>query len=435
MAVPELVVAHATAQSESEQTSAEQIYAPDAPEQIYAPEQLYAPDGSFGQLADLISEGAQEFSAQEDSPQEDSLQEDLTYQKDFAIILGEANERFCQRSLQLSQQSTSESSSDFSGWFGDDIDPIYGDLGDLVERHSQSFAFASGCLPAALPPAEDNSPSFESEAGDQQDWSGSKTEQQWDKQLKFGRTRRNKNQAYRRVVLDAATVSVTTGGERIEKFFNGAQVRKDILGRVTNVRSPLGSAISVSYDKDGTPQSFLRTDRRGHAHSTAIVDERGVIVSDEHGRVKAAGEMMSIDPSGCLSIRRLDGQFWSIDLVRQLHMERRTIVGADGVWNLLTAVFCADGFRMVTRFQSLDADHLAAGRFSWLSSEPAGLFRFYGRDGSIVQFESEDDLIDLKPARVWAPGSKHVDSSWRMHHQAGTAWESVQEYIVSYLSH
>jgi hypothetical protein len=169
-------------------------------------------------------------------------------------------------------------------------------------------------------------------------------------------------------------------------------------------------------------------------HSTCLSDGASVVVRDPQGRVKATGDSMSIDPAGCLSVRRLDGQFWSIDLVRQLHMERRTILDQAGIWNLLTAVFSSDGFRMVTRFQSLSNDHLISGKFSWIAAEPVGLFRFYGRDGSIIQFEGEDELIELNPKSVWPPGSKHVDPYWRMHHQAGTAWDSVQEYIVSYLS-
>jgi hypothetical protein len=140
---------------------------------------------------------------------------------------------------------------------------------------------------------------------------------------------------------------------------------------------------------------------------------------------------MAVDPSGCVSVTRRDGQFWSLDLIRGVHIERRSVSDREGGNHLLTALFAADGFRMVTRFQhrSLENDNGQA----WLASESTGTFRFYGRDGSMVQFDSEDDLLELNPASVWDPGSRSVERSWRGVHQAGTAWASVQEYITNYL--
>src|SRR5262249_12989602 len=151
----------------------------------------------------------------------------------------------------------------------------------------------------------------------------------------------------------------------------------------------------------------------------------GVTVRDPEGRVRAAGEAMAIDRVGRLSIIRRDGQFWSIDMARGLHVERRQLVDDDGRWQALTAVFGFDGFRMVTRFQGMMPqlddipDHVIAEE----------RIRLYGRDGSAIEFESEDDIENLRPSRVWPPGSRKVDKLYRGSWQAGTAWQAVKEYV------
>ncbi len=237
----------------------------------------------------------------------------------------------------------------------------------------------------------------------------------------------NKNVRYKPRLLSMAN------GNRLERFTNGAELIKDAHGRVLEIRTVYGTNIQVHYDREGKPDSFIRLCPRYQAHSLGEQDAHGVVVRDAQGRVRAQGESMAIDPTGCVSIRRSDGQFWSLDLVRGVHIERRTVNDSNGAANILTALFAADGFRMVTRFQSAPETSRISENKQWLSDAACGMFRFYGRDGSMVQFASEEDLLELKPARVWQPGSRAVNSSWKGFHQAGTAWESVQEYITNYL--
>jgi YD repeat-containing protein len=237
----------------------------------------------------------------------------------------------------------------------------------------------------------------------------------------------------RRVVYRPRTITLPDGARK-ERFDNGAELSKDALGRVVEIRAAHGATVSVQYDQEGKPRSFMRTLRNGGNHSLGELDRHGVVVRDPEGRVRAAGESMAVDPAGCLSVRRFDGQFWSLDLVRGVHIERRRVNDREGNTHVLTALFAFDGFRMVTRFQPVtegksESEH---GK-KWLAEEPTGAFRFYGRDGSMIQFDSEDDLVELKPSRVWQPGSRAVNPNWRGHHQAGTAWESVQEYVTNYL--
>src|SRR5262249_39259196 len=143
------------------------------------------------------------------------------------------------------------------------------------------------------------------------------------------------------------------GGRRRERFESGAEIVKDALGRVVEVRSPLGPVLRARYDGNGHLRFFVRTDGSGNLQCYGENDKHGVVVRDPEGRVRAAGEAMAIDRVGRLSIVRRDGQFWSIDIARGLHVERRQIVDDDGRWQALTAVFGFDGFRMVTRFQGM----------------------------------------------------------------------------------
>jgi hypothetical protein len=231
-------------------------------------------------------------------------------------------------------------------------------------------------------------------------------------------------------------------GRRIESHENGAVLEKDELGRVTQIRASSGEIISIYYGRDGAPEGFVRTDAKGVLHSVAECDAQGVVLRDQNGRVRAAGESLSIDPLGRISICRSDGQYWSIDLARQMLSEKRRLADQNGKWTALTAVFAADGFRMMTLFQTLA---LAAGQASvrsydeanriWSSAAvEAGHFRFYGRDGSTVEFGSEEGLAKLAPVHVSSPGVRQIDRHWRANHQAGTAWQSVHEYVVSYLA-
>ncbi|MBA3995420.1 MAG: hypothetical protein C0469_18030 [Cyanobacteria bacterium DS2.3.42] len=228
------------------------------------------------------------------------------------------------------------------------------------------------------------------------------------------------------------TLQMLAAGRRMESLENGAQIIKDSLGRVIEVRSPLGPVLRTRYDEQGHLRFFVRTDKEGNIQSYGESDKQGVVVHDPEGRVRAAGESMAIDRVGRLSIVRKDGQFWSIDLARGLHVERRQMVDEDGQWTAITAVFAYDGFRMVTRFQTMDAREFDEEEGCYLPTSGSICkeeIRLYGRDGSCVQFDSEDAIEELRPSRVWPPGSRAVDKKYRNRWQAGTAWQAVREYL------
>lgn len=231
---------------------------------------------------------------------------------------------------------------------------------------------------------------------------------------------------------ETPTLQMLPAGRRMESLENGAQIIKDSLGRVIEVRSPLGPVLRTRYDEQGHLRFFVRTDKEGNIQSYGESDKQGVVVHDPEGRVRAAGESMAIDRVGRLSIVRKDGQFWSIDLARGLHVERRQMVDEDGQWTAITAVFAYDGFRMVTRFQTMDAREFDEEEGCYQPSSNSVCkeeIRLYGRDGSCVQFDSEDAIDELRPSRVWPPGSRAVDKKYRNRWQAGTAWQAVREYL------
>ncbi|HNB21148.1 MAG TPA: hypothetical protein PKZ32_01940 [Candidatus Melainabacteria bacterium] len=231
---------------------------------------------------------------------------------------------------------------------------------------------------------------------------------------------------------ETPTLKLLPAGRRLESLDNGANIIKDSLGRVIEVRSPLGPVLRARYDEKGHLRFFVRTDKAGNIQSYGESDAQGVVVHDPEGRVRAAGESMAIDRVGRLSIVRKDGQFWSIDLARGLHVERRQMVDEDGQWKAITAVFAYDGFRMVTRFQSMDGrefDEESGCLKPTISSVVKEEIRLYGRDGSCVQFNSEEAIEELRPARVWPPASRAVDKRYRNRWQAGTAWQAVREYL------
>ncbi|MBP6746835.1 hypothetical protein KA344_16470 [bacterium] len=257
-----------------------------------------------------------------------------------------------------------------------------------------------------------------------------------------------------------------SGRGSVETFPSGAKVVKDDIGRVQEIVSDRGVCVVLGYDDKGHLCSFVRHDASGVVHSQGEVDGPGVLVRDGRGRVKAQGESMQVDARGCVSIAREDGQFWSIDLIRSVHTERRLLPDANGDWISMTALFCSDGFRMTTRFRKVQAlesealNHCAranqgssqsanaraastsaatAKASNYVESdfsraEDSGTYRFYGRDGSIIDFNSDSELEQLKPKNVLPPGSKPVPAAHRGKRQAGTAWEALREYVFNYLA-
>jgi len=235
---------------------------------------------------------------------------------------------------------------------------------------------------------------------------------------------------------ESVTVIAMPAGMRREVYRDGSFIIKDAVGRVTEVRAFDGATMSCSYDEKGHFKSFVRSDARGKIFTTGVKDRHGVVVRDEHGAVRAQGDSMTVDANGCVSIRKFDGQFWSLDVLRGIHIERRILEDASGAWNSLTALLTSDGFRMVTRFQKLQESQPAGYRRfgDWLASTEASKFRFYGRDGSMIQFNNDEDLATLRPSKIWPAGSRQVEREWVGRRQAGTAWEAVHRYIAQYLS-
>ncbi len=228
-----------------------------------------------------------------------------------------------------------------------------------------------------------------------------------------------------------------SGSERIEVFANGSEVVKDMLGRVKEVRSTNGIFIAFTYNIEGHLISFARFDRAGTMHSYGEKDRHGVVVRDANGRVMAQGEQMTVDPSGCLSIRKSDGQFWSVDAVRGIHRERRLLQSESGRLYGLTALFTADGFRMMTRFHPETSLSTPVGVALGASTEPllhfGGIFRFYGRDGSLIQFDSESALKKECPTHVWPAKTLLVEVPFRGKGQARSAWDAVRDYMSIYM--
>jgi hypothetical protein len=249
------------------------------------------------------------------------------------------------------------------------------------------------------------------------------------------------------------TVTEEAGGSRVETFPTGARVLKDGLGHVREIVSAGGVTVVFKYDDKGHLSAFIRTDAKGTIHSLAEADKHGVILRDSGGRVKAQGQSMQVDACGCISIARPDGQFWSLDLVHNVNIERRLLPNEHGDWFAMTALFSSDGFRMATRFRKVKPEDLsvnqgrenAAGTVanaitdavksvSYDDSADSGNYRFYGRDGSIIEFASDDELKQLRPTNVRPALSRKIEADHRGKRQAGTAWEALREYVFNYLS-
>lgn len=259
----------------------------------------------------------------------------------------------------------------------------------------------------------------------------------------FGPQDRRKRLSGQRAPAPLAISPEGNRGDRMETFPGGASMVKDGLGRVKEIRTTRGDRLEFYYDGKGHLVSFVRIDAQGNIHSRADQDRHGVLVRDGNGRVRAQGEAIHVDPFGCVSISRPDGQYWSLDLVRSVHIERRLLADEFGKWVSMTALFSADGFRMATRFSPVEQVKRTESELGTASGAGLvkphlrsghGRYRFYGRDGSVIEFCSDRDLEQLKPSGVMPPGSRPViDKHWGRR-QAGTAWESLREYLSNYLT-
>jgi len=218
-------------------------------------------------------------------------------------------------------------------------------------------------------------------------------------------------------------VEISPDGWRLEIFAAGSKIVKDVIGRVIEVRSHYGDCLFFRYGEHGNIECFERICANGSNHSAGKWDKHGVVVRDPEGRVRAAGESMSVDPRGCFYVHTFDGQFFSVDLVTGVHTERRKISDDWGGFRFVTSLFTHDGFRMATMFG-------ASKHGTEYGASEAPRFRFYGRDGTLIEFASEDDLQRLRPERVSAPATRRLCRTWPHRRQAKTAWDAVHEYLV-----
>jgi hypothetical protein len=223
---------------------------------------------------------------------------------------------------------------------------------------------------------------------------------------------------------EAPAVEVSADGWRIEVFFGGSKIVKDALGRVVEVHSQFGEAMHFRYSGAGNIETFQRYRSDGTSHSEGERDRHGVVVRDADGRVKAAGESMTIDPRGSFFLHTFEGQFFSVDLVTGIHTERRKITDETGVSRFVTSLFTHDGFRMATMFGGLK------GSTAYGGGKRTPKFRFYGRDGTLIEFNNDEDLHLLHPSKVMKAGSRKVSKSWPHERQANTAWDAVRDYLM-----
>jgi hypothetical protein len=239
------------------------------------------------------------------------------------------------------------------------------------------------------------------------------------------RRKTNRNRIWQRPLSKPPDTQSCGEGHRVESYENGARVMKDELGRVVEVSSH-SNQMFITYSKTGFLSAFCLLDAFGNVLLVGEHDADTVIVKGAKGQIQAVGEYMSVGPNGCLTVHRLDGQFWSVDLVLNTFTERRFMADRNKRMHCLTAIFSDDGFRMMTRFQALPSDGPGDAEHLNFQGNPAQVtLRFYGRDGSMIEFDSDENLESVKPSLV-QPAAKQ-----RLHGKRNnrTAWDAVERYL------
>ncbi len=240
-----------------------------------------------------------------------------------------------------------------------------------------------------------------------------------------------KNSQISRLSEDLLNCAPPQSSFRYEDLADGGKLIKDPLGKVLYVRSKRGIALSYTYDPEGRLVYWMRTDGAGNVHTVGECNygnpienkDRVVTVRDGSGVIRAQGHSANVAPDGTLTVRRLDGQYWSIDIIREIHVERRLIDRSDLKWNFVTALLADDGFRLSSKFQVHNESDMTK-------------FRFYGRDGSVVQFNSEEALRTKNADNSFPAGSRDIDQNYQYRDglKARTAWDAVYEYFPLYVS-
>lgn len=226
---------------------------------------------------------------------------------------------------------------------------------------------------------------------------------------------------------------ILPNGQRIESFHNGSMIVKDPLGRVIEVRSIYGDSLFLDYGSFGQLDAFTRLSGKGSTHSICKRDKHGVVVQDKDGRIRATGESMTIDPWGRFYLHNLGGQYFCLDLIGGIHSERRQVRQGDGRTDYITAVFAHDGFRMATLYataeQGISKEQMPQ-KEQMTQGKRSVTYRFYGRDGTLLEFPNEDALKHRHPVRSLPPGTQTLNRAWLKHPQAQTAWDALHEYLL-----
>ncbi len=179
------------------------------------------------------------------------------------------------------------------------------------------------------------------------------------------------------------------------------------------VRSPLGPVLRTRYDEQGHLRFFVRTDKEGNIQSYGESDKQGVVGprSGSAECVQPENLWRSTGWEDCPSSAKTGNSgasTWRADCTSSADR----LVDEDGQWTAITAVFAYDGFRMVTRFRTMEAREFDEEEGCYLPTSGSICkeeIRLYGRDGSCVQIDLEDAIDELRPARVWPPASRAVD--------------------------
>jgi hypothetical protein len=221
--------------------------------------------------------------------------------------------------------------------------------------------------------------------------------------------------------IDAALMK-----RQVQVYPYGARIKKNKLGQIVEISSPLGQQIAFEHSPQGVLKSFTRLFSSSKVHSVGALEQDRVVVKDGEGEVILVGESMTVSPSGCLIIRGSKEEFSCVDLMRGMYTERRYIRRRSGVLVSLTAVFAFDGFRMVTAFQSIPDESDQSNKSSQYSQAvPENCWRFYGRDGSMIEFDSYEKFKLRQPSYTRSAETKAITSTFQGRAQGHTAWDSV----------
>ena len=204
---------------------------------------------------------------------------------------------------------------------------------------------------------------------------------------------------------------------QLQVFDRGAYIRRNSLRQIIEVCSQNGEKIGFGYSPEGSLRIFTRFSSTGEVQAIGVKDLDQVIVKDGGGNLLFVGESMEIAENGRLTVWQSDRRFFGIDLIHALYTEGLDIEGKSGTPFSLKAIFALDGFRMSTCFQSAQ-DRVEPGRGPLL-------MRFYGRDGSLLAFESSEKLQSLEPSQAAPEGTRAVNSNFAHHVGEKTAWDSV----------